>query len=388
MDALIGKTVMQGGRSFSFRLDPKQSVKKLLKNSQWYDYACGYSRSADGSVHTVNLHLKDSTRMLLGYKDPEYRKLLGSRELSALGCLEARLAKLIAPGMSQADKARAIHDDLVNRVTYDLRSGGECATIILKNSGVCEAYARYMYLALNMAGIDCHIVLGRAGGPHAWNLAKIDGHWYHIDATWDDPVARAPILRHDYFCISDKAIARNHKWNTGAYPAAPELDDIYFRRQKRYFTRYDAFWRAVRAACGAGERTFEAKLAPLGKKGGFAGALRTFCKENPDVRVESFSHSDSDPSIIFLSFAQGPASGKVPQPVERKVSRPEPDDANPLDWIDADIWNNLCNGFDSDNLLEEGGRLLDEGAGRGRQLLDEGAERLKRLREGAAEWWD
>ena len=23
---------------------------------------------------------------------------------------------------------------------------------------------------------------------HAWNLVELDGKWYHLDATWDDPM--------------------------------------------------------------------------------------------------------------------------------------------------------------------------------------------------------
>ena len=23
---------------------------------------------------------------------------------------------------------------------------------------------------------------------HAWNLIKLDGEWYQVDVTWDDPV--------------------------------------------------------------------------------------------------------------------------------------------------------------------------------------------------------
>ena len=43
---------------------------------------------------------------------------------------------------------------------------------------------------------------------HAWNLIKIDGEWYHIDVTWDDPTPDLlGRVNHVFFLISDDAIA-------------------------------------------------------------------------------------------------------------------------------------------------------------------------------------
>lgn len=42
---------------------------------------------------------------------------------------------------------------------------------------------------------------------HIWNLAEIDGNYYHIDATFDDPTPdRYGFVSHKYFLLSDSAI--------------------------------------------------------------------------------------------------------------------------------------------------------------------------------------
>ena len=39
---------------------------------------------------------------------------------------------------------------------------------------------------------------------HVWNAIYLDGKWYHLDLTWDDPVTSdgSDILSDDYFMIS------------------------------------------------------------------------------------------------------------------------------------------------------------------------------------------
>ena len=39
---------------------------------------------------------------------------------------------------------------------------------------------------------------------HIWNLVYLDGTWYHLDLTWDDPVSDKNITRDNYFLITTK----------------------------------------------------------------------------------------------------------------------------------------------------------------------------------------
>lgn len=54
------------------------------------------------------------------------------------------------------------------------------------------------------------------GIGHAWNLVRLNGRWYHLDVTWDDPIPdQAGRLRYDYYLLPDKLIKKDHFWKTG-----------------------------------------------------------------------------------------------------------------------------------------------------------------------------
>ena len=124
---------------------------------------------------------------------------------------KAILKKLKVSGMSDVAKVKVIHDYVVGLVTYDnsLKDhsayGGLAAS---KHSTVCQGYALIMYKLLTDAGVPCHYVTGDAGGPHAWNIVKIKGKWYYLDATWDDP---SDTTVYDYFLIGSKQLKKDHK---------------------------------------------------------------------------------------------------------------------------------------------------------------------------------
>ncbi len=62
---------------------------------------------------------------------------------------------------------------------------------ILAGSGVCGNYADLYQLLCDAAGLECRTETGlESGEPHAWNLVRVDGTWYHVDATWADTIAR------------------------------------------------------------------------------------------------------------------------------------------------------------------------------------------------------
>ena len=59
---------------------------------------------------------------------------------------------------------------------------------------VCEGYARSFKYILDEMGIPCVLVIGTGTNSrgeterHAWNYVEIQGTWYAVDCTWDDPV--------------------------------------------------------------------------------------------------------------------------------------------------------------------------------------------------------
>ncbi len=134
--------------------------------------------------------------------------------------------------MSDYDKILQIHDYIVEKGEYDTRlfSEGEVPPesystygILTLGVGVCESYAKSMKYLLDEAGIESMIVIGTSRGEnHAWNLVRIDDEYYHIDATWNDPITEdgSQIIRHNFFNLSDEQIGKTHNWIREDYPKA------------------------------------------------------------------------------------------------------------------------------------------------------------------------
>lgn len=139
------------------------------------------------------------------------------------------ISKIIKPEMSEFEKELAIHDFLVLNTKYDLKnyendtipvSSYNVDGILLKGVGVCEGYAQTFKYLLDKVGIKS-IVVSEPRINHAWNMVKIDGEYYHVDVTWDDPVPdRQGRVLHTYFNTSDrKMLQGKHIWDQNKYPA-------------------------------------------------------------------------------------------------------------------------------------------------------------------------
>ncbi len=124
------------------------------------------------------------------------------------------VSEVIKPGMSDYAKAKALHDWLIFNANYDYTFTYYGADgVLLHGAGVCDSYARAYQKLLTAVGIESVIVTGTAGGgAHGWNLVKIDGQWYHVDCTWDDPNAGGA-ENWNYFMLTDEEMRRDHAWN-------------------------------------------------------------------------------------------------------------------------------------------------------------------------------
>jgi len=124
--------------------------------------------------------------------------------------------------LSDVEKALLIHDRLIVSCEYDelyynidperipaLSHSGYAA--LTKNITVCDGYtAAYRYL-LGQVGIKSDICYSKELW-HVWNIVYIDGEAYHVDVTWDDPMADTEgYVSHKNFLVSsDKLYNMGH----------------------------------------------------------------------------------------------------------------------------------------------------------------------------------
>lgn len=143
------------------------------------------------------------------------------------------------PNGSDYEKELYLHDVLVNRVTYTSSKLEEQNgyTALVEGKGVCAGYAFALQYLLMRAGIQSYYVVGYAGESHAWNLVKIDGKWYYVDATWDDPVYNGSddpySPYHSYFNITTAMLQEDHTPSDIPYNVPLEnctaTDAFYYR---------------------------------------------------------------------------------------------------------------------------------------------------------------
>ena len=139
----------------------------------------------------------------------------------------------ISDSMSEYQKERAIHDYIVQNTTYTyVRKkegfGSPKYTpygVLLDHKAVCQGYAEAFELLCACCNIKCYVVTGQATNKkgtdgHAWNIVELDGNWYHVDVTWDDPVPEKYQngISHEYFNVSDEFISQDHEWDRDNYP--------------------------------------------------------------------------------------------------------------------------------------------------------------------------
>jgi transglutaminase-like putative cysteine protease len=116
------------------------------------------------------------------------------------------------PKTSEYEKALAIHDYLVLHMRYDAENSyRDPYGALILGSGVCEAYARTFKMLAKMAGLECDYVFGQAKGAHAWNRVKVNGEYFYVDVTYDDPVPDAPgRLSRKYFYLGAAEMNKDH----------------------------------------------------------------------------------------------------------------------------------------------------------------------------------
>lgn len=168
------------------------------------------------------------------------REDLYQEDLEILAVLD-QIPALTDSSLTAFEKELLLHDWMVQWAEYDpgaLSSGpiGEPMPnndnpygFLTGKKGICLGYTATFQLLMELCGIECTTVRGTSHSgtaDHAWNMVRLDGEWYCVDVTWDDPVASFPIpiesyTAHQYFNVTSQFLRQtDHQWDESGVPEA------------------------------------------------------------------------------------------------------------------------------------------------------------------------
>lgn len=158
--------------------------------------------------------------------------------------------KGIKKSASDYKKVRYVYKKLIQKVDYNLQSKNNqnIISVFLGKETVCQGYANAMQYLLEQLDVPCVVVTGRAkGGPHAWNMVKLDGEWYYTDVTWgnskyhDEEKNDVKYVEYDYLNITTSEMQKDHTPQVKfPLPNCTAVANNYYVKEKRYFHSLNA----------------------------------------------------------------------------------------------------------------------------------------------------
>lgn len=172
------------------------------------------------------------------------------------------IANLVSPGMTEVQKETVIHDYIVNRAVYGFSDHCyDAYGALIQKEAVCQGYSRAMILLSSLAGVYCMEVVGTdQGTAHSWNIVRLDGEYYHVDVSFDDPIGEVDVLRHYYFNVTDRDLEGHREWERNAYPRCEGVKYNYYRLNNTYVADRDQMIASMVKSYSKGVREFEYRL--------------------------------------------------------------------------------------------------------------------------------
>lgn len=229
----------------------KAFIKDSYVQDAIYTYSYRYTYNKyTGRVYTIYLTYNASKKTL-------------TKRYNSLKKAVTTAKNFIGTGLSKTEVLVAAHDYLIKRCTYDLPYSKKLETyknsssftpnynkhsaygVLCLKSGVCSGYAYAYRLILAAYGIDCKFVES-ASMNHAWNLVKLNGKWYHVDVTWDDPDAATnwtkkgsgTLVYYTYFLLNDSEI---WKQNHYGWTSSTQSSSTTYSNMPRYNSNQQFF---------------------------------------------------------------------------------------------------------------------------------------------------
>lgn len=100
------------------------------------------------------------------------------------------VSSLIPADASDYEKVRIVYTYVIDNTQYQASDDDQSiAGVFWKKEAVCAGYSGAVQYLLERIGVPCIYVDGSTQGStegHAWNIVKLDGEYYYVDATNGD----------------------------------------------------------------------------------------------------------------------------------------------------------------------------------------------------------
>lgn len=233
--------------------------------------------------------------------------------------------------MSDYEKSLYLYEYLITNTSYaneaidnldNMPWASSLVGVFTMGKCTCTGYAKaYQYL-LQLSGINCAVVSGKATTPqgrrsHAWVIQECDGSYYYTDPTWGDcfDENNKEYISHSYFCLSESEIEKTHTINhKDILPKCTANKDNYFVKNNLLFSSYSRadIKKALKSCVENGKYYAELKFTnesayidannELFKQGQIYYILSIMSLKNKNIDVKNIKYSNNDNLCIITIF--------------------------------------------------------------------------------------
>jgi hypothetical protein len=187
----------------------------------WFDTNYKYTYDVNNNISSVTLGFNDTAKNIDAFKRRFY------------DCADSALEYVMTFG-SDIDKVKYCHDLLTNLNSYAWADYNQSAySALCTGKTVCAGYSFAFQYLMQRLGIPSAVIYGFAGEKHLWNIVRLDGEWYEMDVTWDDPSGNPPnTYYYNYFNITTGQMGNRRRYEPSS--SLPSAGGTYYSYKNYY----------------------------------------------------------------------------------------------------------------------------------------------------------
>lgn len=207
------------------------------------DIVTGYNKLE--ILYAENLEMACSEELVSFIEKNGIKSNINRESLKYKSEIKSIYKSIIRDGMTVQQKVEKIVQYVLDHMEYDydiINNSDLCVEYnlnglkyALSGKGICRNYTSFITALMYEAGFVCYEV---DNGEHIWNLIKIRGHFYWLDATWLDDCEWSEVQHSSFYMGGDKGFLESHE-NGTPVPAS------YNGAQNDFLTRYSRVWIVV-----------------------------------------------------------------------------------------------------------------------------------------------